>query len=132
VPGGRPIRALGALLLGSGGLMISHSFVRFVTEGVGTPAPFAPPEHLVVGGIYRHVRNPMYLAMGLAVAGQALLLGQPKLLLYPAIAAVPVNAFVRRREEPTLALRFGADYELYRSNVPAWLPRLRPWRQPPR
>jgi protein-S-isoprenylcysteine O-methyltransferase Ste14 len=105
--------------------------VRFVTEGVGTPAPVAPPENLVVGGLYRHVRNPMYLAMAAAVAGQALLLGQPKLLLYPVTAAVPVASFVRFYEETTLTRRFRADYEEYRRNVSAWLPRLRPWRLPP-
>jgi protein-S-isoprenylcysteine O-methyltransferase Ste14 len=69
----------------------------------------------------------MYLAMAAAVAGRACVLGQPKLLLYPVIAALPVASFVRFYEEPTLARRFGADYEEYRGNVPAWLPRLRPW-----
>jgi protein-S-isoprenylcysteine O-methyltransferase Ste14 len=128
VPGGMPARVLGALLVGSGAVVLTHCFVRFVTEGVGTPAPIAPPQNLVVGGLYRHVRNPMYLAMAAAVAGQALLLGQPKLLLYPVIAAVPVASFVRLYEEPTLTRRFAAAYEEYRRNVPAWLPRLRPWR----
>ncbi|WP_219413062.1 methyltransferase family protein [Pseudonocardia nigra] len=128
VPGGWPARLAGAVLVGSGTAVIGHSFVRFVTEGLGTPAPIAPPEHLVVGGVYRHVRNPMYLAMAAAVAGQALLLGRPKLLLYPAAMAVPVATFVRLWEEPVLARRFGAEYEEYRRNVPGWRPRLRPWR----
>jgi protein-S-isoprenylcysteine O-methyltransferase Ste14 len=128
VPGGLSARVLGALLVGGGAVVLTRSFVRFVTEGVGTPAPIAPPENLVVGGLYRHVRNPMYLAMAAAVAGHALVLGQPKLLLYPMIAAVPVAAFVRFYEEPALARRFGAAYEEYRRNVPAWIPRLRPWR----
>jgi protein-S-isoprenylcysteine O-methyltransferase Ste14 len=128
VPGGMPARMLGGLLVASGAVVLAHSFVRFVAEGVGTPAPIAPPENLVVGGLYRHVRNPMYLAMAAAVAGQALLLGQPKLLLYPVIAAVPVASFVRFSEEPALAWRFGAAYEEYHRNVPAWFPRLRPWR----
>ena len=94
VPGGMPARVLGALLVGSGAVVLTHCFGRFVTEGVGTPAPIAPPENLVVGGLYRHVRNPMYLAMAAAVAGQACVLGQPKLLLYPVIAALPVASFV--------------------------------------
>ncbi|MFC5995375.1 methyltransferase family protein [Pseudonocardia hispaniensis] len=108
--------------------VLASCFTRFVTEGVGTPAPMAPPERLVVGGIYRHVRHPMYVAMGVAVTGQALLLGRPRLLLYPMIAAVPVAIFVRRVEEPALARTYGAEYEEYRRNVPGWLPRLRPWR----
>jgi protein-S-isoprenylcysteine O-methyltransferase Ste14 len=127
VPGGTPARVVGVVLIASGVAVIAHSYVRFVTEGLGTPAPVAPPERLVVGGIYRYVRNPIYLAMGLAVVGQALLLGRPKLLLYPAIAAGPVATFVRLHEEPVLARRFGAEYEEYRRNVPRWLPRVRPW-----
>jgi protein-S-isoprenylcysteine O-methyltransferase Ste14 len=127
VPGGIPARVVGAFLVGSGVVVLTQSFVRFVTEGLGTPAPVAPPQNLVVGGLYRHVRNPMYLAMAVAVAGQALVLGRPKLLLYPAIAAAPIASFVRLHEEPVLARRFGMAYEEYRATVPAWLPRLRPW-----
>jgi hypothetical protein len=78
VPGGTPAQVLGALLIGGGTVVLGSSYIRFVTEGVGTPAPVAPPENLVVGGFYRYVRNPMYLAMAAAVTGQALLLGQPK------------------------------------------------------
>ena len=54
-----------------------HAFARFVLEGGGTPAPVAPTERLVVGGLYRHVRNPMYVAVGATIVGQALLLGRP-------------------------------------------------------
>jgi protein-S-isoprenylcysteine O-methyltransferase Ste14 len=97
-------------------------------EGVGTPAPVAPTERLVAGGLYRHVRNPMYLAVGAAIVGQALLLGQPVLLVYAAAFAVTVAAFVRWYEEPALRRRFGEEYEAYLRAVPAWRPRLRPWR----
>jgi protein-S-isoprenylcysteine O-methyltransferase Ste14 len=101
--------------------------VRFVVEGFGTPAPVAAPERLVIGGVYRYVRNPMYVAVLAAIVGQALLLGQLGLLLYAVAAWVVVAAFVRFYEEPTLTRRFGADYEAYRRAVPAWWPRLRPW-----
>src|ERR671914_565368 len=84
-------------------------------------------ERLVVGGVYRYVRNPMYVAVLAAIVGQALLLGRLVLLLYAAAAWLVVAAFVRFYEEPTLTRRFGADYEAYRRAVPAWLPRLRPW-----
>ncbi len=97
-------------------------------EGIGTPAPVAPPQLLVVGGIYRHVRNPMYVAVLAAILGQALLLGQLVLLGYAAAMWLVFAAFVRFYEEPTLAESFGADYDAYRRAVPAWLPRLRPWR----
>jgi protein-S-isoprenylcysteine O-methyltransferase Ste14 len=127
VPGGLPAQLAGALLAGAGGAVIANSFVRFAVEGVGTPAPFAPPKHLVVGGFYRFVRNPMYVAIAAAVTGQGLLLGQPKLFGAAALGAIPVAAFVRFYEEPTLARKFGTEYDTYRRNVPRWLPRLTPW-----
>ena len=123
-----PLQLLGALLLGAGVIVLVDAFVRFVVEGIGTPAPIAPTQRLVVGGLYRHVRNPMYLAVGATIVGQALLLGRPILLLYAAAFAVVVVAFVRGYEEPTLARQFGAEYEDYRRAVPGWWPRLRPWR----
>jgi protein-S-isoprenylcysteine O-methyltransferase Ste14 len=123
-----PLRALGVLLVLAGAAVIVNAFARFVVEGLGTPLPAAPPERLVVGGLYRYVRNPMYVAVFSAVIGQALLLGQPSLLLYVAVVAVPVVAFVHWYEEPTLRAKFGADYDSYRSKVPGWWPRLRPYR----
>ena len=104
------------------------AFARFVIEGIGTPAPVAPPGQLVVGGFYRYVRNPMYVAVTATIVGQAALLGRPALLLYAAVFMAAVAAFVYGYEQPTLSERFGADYDEYRRNVPAWWPRLRPWR----
>lgn len=131
VPGGAPAQLAGALLLGAGASVIANSFVHFAVEGVGTPAPFAPPKHLVVGGLYRYLRNPMYVAIAAAVTGQGLLLGQPKLFAAAALGAAPVTAFVKFYEEPTLARKFGAEYQVYRENVPRWVPRLTPWRPVP-
>ena len=123
-----PLQVLGALLIVAGVIVLLDAFVRFVVEGIGTPAPVAPTQRLVVGGLYRHVRNPMYLAVGATIVGQALLLGRPILQLYAAAFAAVVFAFVRLYEEPTLARQFGAQYEDYRRAVPGWRPRLRPWR----
>ena len=123
-----PVRVLGGVLLVAGLIALVRAFVRFVVEGFGTPAPVAAPERLVVGGVYRYVRNPMYVAVLAAIVGQALLLGRLGLLLYAGAAWLVVAAFVRWYEEPTLACRFGADYEVYRRAVPAWWPRLRPWK----
>jgi protein-S-isoprenylcysteine O-methyltransferase Ste14 len=128
VPGGVPAQITGALLVGAGAAVIANSFVHFAVEGIGTPAPFAPPKKLVVGGLYRYVRNPMYVSIAAAVAGQGLLLGQPKLFVALGVGAVPVVAFVRLYEEPALTRKFGAAFEQYRHNVPRWLPRLTPWR----
>ncbi len=122
-----PVRALGGLLLLAGAAALVTSFVRFVAEGAGTPAPIAPTEALVVGGLYRHVRNPMYLAVLATIVGQALWLGQTPLLLYAAAVCAAFVCFVHFYEEPTLLKRYGAEYEAYRRGVPAWWPRLRPW-----
>jgi protein-S-isoprenylcysteine O-methyltransferase Ste14 len=127
LPGGAPARAAGVLLIAVGATAITSAFVRFVREGLGTPVPVAPPTELVIGGVYRHVRNPMYLALASAVLGQALLLGRRRLLLYVVVVAAPVSAYVRLREEPALAATFGEQYERYRANVPRWVPRLRAW-----
>jgi protein-S-isoprenylcysteine O-methyltransferase Ste14 len=123
-----PLQVLGALLIGAGAAVIVHAFARFVLEGIGTPAPVAPPERLVVGGLYRYVRNPMYVAVAATIIGQALLLGRPGLLAYAALFMAAVAAFVRFYEEPTLAERFGDEYAEYRQAVPAWHPRLHAWR----
>ena len=122
-----PLRVAGMVLLVAGLVVLLEAFTRFVREGLGTPAPVAPTEHLVVGGLYRYVRNPMYLAVGSMIVGQALLLGQPILLPYAALFGLAVWAFVRWYEEPTLVRRFGAEYEEYRGAVPGWWPRLAPW-----
>lgn len=123
-----PARLLGAVLLAGGAAVLVRAFAAFVVRGAGTPAPAAAPRHLVVSGLYRHVRNPMYVALIAAVLGEALLFGQLVLLLYAAVVWVIPACYVRWREEPVLARRFGAEYEQYRRAVPAWLPRLRPWR----
>jgi len=120
-------RALGGVLIAAGAAVVLHAFARFAIEGLGTPAPIAPTERLVVGGIYRHVRNPMYLAVGSMIAGQALLLGQTELLGYLLAFAALCLGFVHLYEEPTLQRQHGAEYDAYRHAVPRWIPRLRPW-----
>ena len=127
IPYWAALRVVGAVLIVAGVGVLLHAFARFVVEGLGTPAPVAPTEHLVVGGLYRYVRNPMYLAVGAIIVGQALALGQPVLLAYAAAFAVAVAAFVHWYEEPTLSRQFGEQYEAYRRAVPRWWPRRRPW-----
>jgi protein-S-isoprenylcysteine O-methyltransferase Ste14 len=126
------IAAVGAVLIAAGVGVLLHSFARFVIEGRGTPAPVAPTERLVVGGLYRHVRNPMYVAVGATIVGQALVLGRPWLLAYAAAFWAVTAAFVTAYEEPTLSARYGEEYNAYRQAVPGWRPRLRPWSPPPR
>ena len=121
------VAAVGYVILAAGVVALLYAFARFVTEGVGTPAPVAPTRHLVIGGLYRYVRNPMYIAVALTILGQAMVLGRPVLLLYALVFAVAVGSFVHFYEQPTLTRQFGAEYEAYCDAVPAWLPRRRPW-----
>jgi protein-S-isoprenylcysteine O-methyltransferase Ste14 len=115
-----------ALVVAGAGVLIS-AFVRFVVEGGGTPAPVAPTEHLVVGGFYRYVRNPMYLAVVAIILGQALALGHRTLLGYGIAVWIVFAAFVTLYEEPVLERRYGAQYDAYRRAVRAWVPRVRAW-----
>ena len=126
-PYATPLRLVGAVLIVLGVPALLHAFARFVLEGIGTPAPVAPPEHLVVGGLYRYVRNPIYIALIATIVGQALVLAQQGLLLYAVVVAVALVAFVYGYEEPTLSEQFGAEYDAYRQAVPGWWPRLQPW-----
>ncbi|HEY6394302.1 MAG TPA: isoprenylcysteine carboxylmethyltransferase family protein [Candidatus Binataceae bacterium] len=99
---------------------------RFVLEGRGTPAPIAPTRRLVVGGGYRHVRNPAYIAVIAMLVGQALYFASLGLLEYAFVVAIGFHLFVILYEEPTLRRTFGRDYQDYCESVPRWIPRLRP------
>ncbi|HEV2505583.1 MAG TPA: isoprenylcysteine carboxylmethyltransferase family protein [Mesorhizobium sp.] len=122
-----PCIVIGCVLIAVAVLVLLHSFARFSLEGLGTPAPVAPTEKLVVGGIYRHVRNPMYVAVLSIIAGQALLFASWAVVLYGVVMGIAMASFVHFYEEPTLVRRYGAEYETYRRAVPGWLPRLTPW-----
>jgi len=117
----------GAVLFLGGLLILVNSFVRFVMKE-GTPAPVAPTKHLVVEGFYRYVRNPMYVAIIAIILGEALWTLRLSLFVYAAIAWAVPAAFVKLYEEPTLRQQFGEEYETYKRHVPAWIPRLTPWR----
>jgi phospholipid methyltransferase len=82
----------------------------------------------VVGGLYRYVRNPMYLAVIAMILGQAAILGRVALVSYAAILWAIVASFVGFYEEPTLSARYGAQYDAYRRAVRRWWPRATPWR----
>ena len=89
------VRVVGTALIAAGAVVLVQAFARFVREGLGTPAPVAPTETLVVGGLYRYVRNPMYLAVLATILGQALLLGQPVLFGYAFVVWLAFASFVR-------------------------------------
>ncbi|MBO0867473.1 MAG: isoprenylcysteine carboxylmethyltransferase family protein [Micromonosporaceae bacterium] len=125
LPGWIAARVIGVLLILVGAIPLVHAFVQFARAG-GTPAPVAPTRHLVVSGFNRYLRNPMYAGITVALLGQALLFGQLGLVLYAAAFWAVTAAFVHWYEEPTLRRQFGAEYEAYRRQVPAWWPRRTP------
>jgi protein-S-isoprenylcysteine O-methyltransferase Ste14 len=121
-------RAIGVTLILAGVPGVLDSFARFALQGLGTPAPVAPPQHLVVTGLYRYVRNPMYVSVVAVICGQALQFGDWRLIVYGAVFWLACHVFVVVYEEPTLQRTFGPEYQAFRTNVPRWIPRLRPWK----
>jgi protein-S-isoprenylcysteine O-methyltransferase Ste14 len=120
-------RWIGVFLIVAGVPVLLDSFARFALKGLGTPAPVVPTQHLVVSGLYRYVRNPMYLALAAVILGQGLLFGDARVLEYGLLVCLGFHLFVLFYEEPTLRRNFGAEYETFRTNVPRWVPRLSPW-----
>jgi len=104
----------------------------FGWTGRGTPAPFIPPQQLVVVGFYRYVRNPMYVGFAAGWIGLWIVFGHanPRVIVAVAAVAIGVHLFVLFYEEPTLRKKFGSDYEVYCHNVHRWWPRFHAWQQP--
>lgn len=120
-------RVLGVVLILCGGFVLLDSFARFARQGLGTPAPPMPTRHLVVTGLYRYVRNPMYVGVCAMIVGQGLLFGDTRVLSYGVWIAVAFALFVLLYEEPKLRRTFGAEYDEFCAHVPRWIPRVTPW-----
>jgi protein-S-isoprenylcysteine O-methyltransferase Ste14 len=118
----------GYVLAGIGAIGVLDSFRRFAIEGLGTPAPAFPTTSLIVTGLYRFVRNPMYVGVIALILGQALLLANLTLMIYAFCVWAAFHLFVMFYEEPTLGRRYGAEYAAYCAGVRRWIPRLTPWR----
>jgi protein-S-isoprenylcysteine O-methyltransferase Ste14 len=125
-------RGVGAALVLAGVPVLGATIVRFVRQGRGIPTPVLPARHLVVTGLYRYVRNPMYIAVVGVIVGQGLLFGSGPVLRYALVVAAGFQLFVILHEEPSLRRRFGAEYEAYCRAVRRWRPRLTPWTGTPR
>lgn len=125
-----PIMSLivGALMAAAGLAIVVESFVRFARSGGGTPAPIAPTQHLVVTGLYRYVRNPMYVGVLLLIFGQMLLFSSAALMAYGVAMWTAFHLFVVFFEEQRLERKFPEEYAAYVAAVPRWLPRLTPWK----
>jgi protein-S-isoprenylcysteine O-methyltransferase Ste14 len=123
------LRLVGVLLIAAGLTVLLDSFARFALQGLGTPAPILPTRHLVVSGLFRYVRNPMYIAVVSLILGQGLFFGSILVLEYGVAVFVGFYLFVLIYEEPTLLNSYGREYEEFCANVPRWIPHLQPWRR---
>jgi protein-S-isoprenylcysteine O-methyltransferase Ste14 len=122
---GDPLHLLGATLIALGAALLLACIYEFAARGKGTLSPADPPKELVVKGLYRYVRNPMYLSVLTVVAGEIILTRSSALAVYWLVFFVAANLFVRGYEEPYLRRQFGASYEQYTRGVGRWIPRLR-------
>jgi protein-S-isoprenylcysteine O-methyltransferase Ste14 len=119
-----PPNYLGALVVALGACVYFWCAWDFATAGRGTPLPLDPPKELVVRGLYRHVRNPMYTGVLSILFGESILFGSRALAAYSLGFLVAYNLIVLLYEEPALRRKFGEPYERYCRAVPRWLPRL--------
>jgi protein-S-isoprenylcysteine O-methyltransferase Ste14 len=119
-----PLQLLGILLAALGMGLLTTCIWEFARRGRGTLAPVDPPRHLVVQGLYRFVRNPMYLSVTTILLGELLIARTAALALYGAGWLALVNLFVIGYEEPALRRQFGESYDRYTKTVGRWIPRL--------
>ncbi len=126
-----PLRSAGLLLLALGVLIYLWCAAEFTFRGRGTPSPTDPPRELVVTGLYRYSRNPMYVGVASTLFGTALFLESAEVLLYATLVLLGFHLRVIFYEEPTLERSFGSSFRQYCQEVPRWILRLgrRPGRQ---
>ena len=118
-------RWIGIIPLLAGAVIIIWCDWDFWKNGRGTPAIIDAPKFLVKRGLYRFVRNPMYIGVLLVITGEAILFASWAIAMYALTAAILLHMFVLLSEEPTLRDRFGVTYEEYLRTVPRWIPRLK-------
>ncbi|NIS79459.1 MAG: isoprenylcysteine carboxyl methyltransferase [Anaerolineales bacterium] len=117
-------RWLGLVPILIGILFYAWTVSDFVRKGGGTPAPIDPPQILVVDGLYRFVRNPMYVGVISVLIGELLLFEKMSLIAYTTVVFFAFHLFVVLYEEPRLGKTFGKAYEEYCSSVPRWIPKI--------
>ena len=123
-----PLQIAGGLIIVAALPVLLDSFARFALQGFGTPAPVFPTQRLIVTGLYRYVRNPMYVAVVALILGQGLLFGNVRVLEYGALVWLCFHVFVLAYEEPTMCRTFPQEYAVFCKNVSRWIPPLTAWR----
>ena len=119
-----PLHLAGGVLVAAGTALLLACIAEFARSGRGTLSPVDPPTSLVVRGLYRFVRNPMYLSVSTIILGEVLLTRSTELFIYWLVWFSAVNLFVMGYEEPYLRRTFGESYERYARSVPRWIPRV--------
>ena len=117
---------IGVVPVAIGLLIYAWTAFDFAWTGRGTPAPIDPPRRLVVRGLYRYVRNPMYVGVLLVIMGEGLMRQSCQTIEYAFAVAFMFGALVLVLEEPLLRSQFGTAYSNYCAEVPRWLPRRSP------
>lgn len=108
-----------------GVIVLLWCFWDFLVKGRGTPAPLDPPKELVVTGLYRYMRNPMYVGVLAIIIGHFLWFKTISMIVYAAVVFLAFYLFVTLYEEPYLKKTFGTAYDDYIKKVPRWTPRFR-------
>ncbi|MPW24275.1 isoprenylcysteine carboxyl methyltransferase [Alkalibaculum sp. M08DMB] len=119
--------SIGVLVIINGLLVLIWCVRDFYISGRGTLAPWEPPKKLIVIGLYRFVRNPMYIGVLILVLGWSILFSSPLLVLYMFILAISFHIRTVKYEEPYLKEQFKDEWELYRRKVPRWFPKIDFW-----
>jgi len=121
-------RPWGWIVTAFGGVIVVECAFEFAWRGIGTPAPFDPPRRLVISGLYRWVRNPMYVGLGVVLLGEGLTFPRLTITMLITMACLwsATTLFILGFEEPVLREKFGEDYIDYCKQVRRWIPRVTP------
>ena len=122
---GTPGIAIGSILITIGVIGYVLTAGAFAIIGKGSPSPSHPTSNLIVSGIHRYSRNPMYVSVLSVIIGQAILWGSSNIAIYAVLVWIGFQTFIIFYEEPTLRKKFGEQYETYYNEVPRWIPRIR-------
>lgn len=117
------IRTIGLIPVLFGVFVYIRCAWSFASKGKGTPAPIDPPKELVLQGMYKYVRNPMYIGVLSLLIGEAIFFASLLIALYTVLVFICFHLFVVACEEPTLRAKFGDSYRRYCDSVPRWIPR---------
>ncbi len=123
------VRIAGVLIFLPGFLLFSYTVFLFRIKGMGTLAPWSPPQKLVISGPYLYCRNPMITGVVGMLTGEGLFFWSAGILLWGVLVVIINTAYFHFSEEPGLVKRFGEDYIRYRQNVPMWVPKFTPYKR---